>query len=169
MKTIEEIKLLLLNSDYESLKESLNDYDINSFDTNGNNILHYYINSNQSVKIKPELVIDLLVSKGLDINQKQIKGAFKRSPLHISVFIKQQEITDYLIKLGADINSTDLNGNNILMTAISRIKFGENGEYFIKKLIENNADINQLNNHGRSAKMSGIENEGNEAIHKYFI
>lgn len=169
MKTIEEIKLELLNLNYEVLKEEINDFDINSFDSNGNNILHYYIQSNESVKIKPQLVLDLFVSKGIDINQKQTKGAFKRSPLHIAVFMKLKDITNHLISLDAEINSTDANGNNILMTAISRMKFGENGEYFVKKLIENNADINQLNNHGRSAKMSALENDGNEEIHKYFI
>lgn len=167
MKTIEEIKLLLLNSNYEILKEALNDYDINSFDSNGNNILHYYINSNESVKIKSELVLDLFVLKGIDIDQKQIKGAFKRSPLHISVFIKQQEITDYLIKLGADINSTDGNGNNILMTAISRFNFGENGGYFIEKLINLGADINQENNHGISAKTLALRYDKNEGARKF--
>jgi uncharacterized protein len=167
MATIEEVKRVLINSDYEALNEALNDFDINSFDSSGNNILHYYVNSANSIKIEPTLVLDLFVSKGIDIDQKQIKGGFKRSPLHISVFSKNKEITDYLINKGADINSTDDNGNNILSTAISRFNFGENGGYFIEKLIEAGGDINQENNHGISAKTWALRYDKNDDARKY--
>ena len=43
MKTIDDIKLFLFNSDYDRLKEAMDDYDINSFDSSGNNILHFYL------------------------------------------------------------------------------------------------------------------------------
>ena len=39
----------------------------------------------------------------------------------------------------------------------------------VANLIEKGANINQENNHGRSPKMSALENDGNEEIHKYFI
>jgi ankyrin repeat protein len=166
MATIEEVKLTLINSDYDALKEALNDFDINSFDSSGNNILHHYLLSIKRIEIEPKLVLDLFVSKGIDIDQKQVKGGFKRSPLHISVFSKQKEITDYLINKGADINSTDDNGNNILSTAISRFNFGENGGYFIEKLIEVGGDMNHENNHGISAKTWALRYDKNDDARK---
>ena len=168
MKTIEDIRLLLFNSDYESLKEARDDYDINSIDSSGNNILHFYLLQYKSINIEWKLVLDLFISKKIDINAKQLKGGFKRSPLHIAVLQNQKEIANYLISLGAEIDSTDANGNTILSTAVmwwDRI----DDDYFVKTLIEKGANINQENNHGRSPKMSALENDGNEEIHKYFI
>ena|SRR6218665_1189685 len=165
---IRELKLALINNSFEDFKKALKDFDINEKDNYGN-ILHYFIGggfSNESTENYKE-VIDLLIKKGIDINEK-LTGRNKRSPLHIAVLFYKKEIADYLIELGADVNSTDENGNNILMTAVmwwSRI----NDDYYIKKLIENGADVNHENNFGRSAKMSALENDGNESIHKYFI
>jgi uncharacterized protein len=166
MKTIEDIKNALLSSNFEVLKEVINEYNINEIDSSGDNILHYYIKSSDTFNLDYKSVIDLFVSKGIDINQKQIKGSFKRSPLHIAVFNKQFDITDYLIKLGADVNSTDANGNNPLMTAV--MWYNDGNDSLIKTLIEKGADINQENNHGRTAKLDAMENDGNEDIHKYF-
>lgn len=167
MKTIEEIESILINSDYESLKQSLNDYDINSYDSNGNNILHYYLLNFDNIKIEPKLVLDLFISKGIDINKKQTKGKFKRSPIHIAVFSKIKEVFDYLIELNADINTKDADGNNVLSTAISRFNFGENGGYFIEKLIELGGDMNCENNYGISAKTWALRYNKNEGARKY--
>ncbi|CAA0160575.1 conserved hypothetical protein [Tenacibaculum maritimum] len=167
MNTTEEIESILINSNFETLKEALSDYNINSFDSNGNNILHYYLLSIKKIKIDSKLILDLFISKGIDINKKQIKGKFQRSPLQIAVFSKLKEIFDYLIELNADINSTDADGNNILSTAISRFNFGENGGYFVKSLIDLGADINQDNNHGISGKTWALRYNNGEGPRNY--
>ncbi len=147
----------------------MEDFDVNEKDNYGN-ILHYFIGggfSNENSK-KYKEIIDLLIKKGIDINEKQVNGRNKMSPLHIAVLLCKKDFFDYLIEVGADVNSTDGNGNNILSTAVTwwqRI----NDDYFIRKLIENGADVNHENNYGRSAKMGALENDGNESIHKYFI
>lgn len=167
MEKIEKIENALINSEFKKFYEMMVDYHINSFDSNGNNILHYFLLNCGRVNIEPKLILDLFIKKGIDINQKQSKGQFQRSPLHIAVLQKQQEITDYLINHGADVNSTDADGNNILSTAISRFNFGENGGYFIKKIIETGGNINQENNHGISAKTWALRYNEKEDARKY--
>jgi ankyrin repeat protein len=164
MEDIEKMKIILLNSNFNQLEDAINLYNIQEQDKFGNNILHYYIKESKNLKLDCKDVIDLILSKGLDINEKQSKGAFKRSPLHIAVFMKLKDIVDYLIELGADVNSTDANGNSILMTAITWYR-DANG-YFIEKLINNGANIYQENNHGVSAY--SLANNINSDVLKYF-
>jgi len=90
-------------------------------------------------------VIPEILKKGLDIDEKQTKGAFGRSPLHLSVFLKQKEITEYLINSGANINSTDANGNTVISTAVMRYR--EQDGFFIELLINRGADVHLENNH----------------------
>jgi len=167
MKTILDVKVNMLKSNMEEFKQILEEFNINEFDDNGDNILHYYIYHANDLQIKYNSIIDLLVNKGIDINQKQNKGLFKGSPLQIAISQDLRNITDYLIELGANINSTDANGNNILSTAISRFNFGENGGYFIKKLIDLGADIKQENNHGVSPKTLILRYNNGEGVRKY--
>jgi uncharacterized protein len=165
MINIESLKLILLKSDFEELQKALEDYNINEVDNSGNNILHYYIKESKNLELKPKDVIDLFLKKGINIDEKQSKGAFKRSPLHISVFMKLKDISDYLIDLKADINSTDANGNSILMTSV--MWYREQNGYYIEKLIKSGADLFQQNNHGRSPIQSAYETDNNDA-EKYF-
>ena len=164
MEDIEKIKIILLNSDINQLKDAIRFYNVQEQDKFGNNILHYYIKESKNLELDCKTVIDLILSKGLDINQKQSRGAFKRSPLHIAVFMKLKEIVDYLIELGADVNSTDANGNSILMTAITWYR-DKNG-YFIEKMINSGANIYQENNHGISAY--SLANNINSDVLKFF-
>jgi hypothetical protein len=165
MKNIESIKLILLKSNFKEFESALEDYNIKEFDTNGNHILHYYIKESPNLKLEYKAVIDLILSKGLDINEKQSKGPFRRSPLHISVFMKLRDITDYLIKLGANINSTDAAGNSILMTAV--LWYREQNGYYIEKLINSGADLYQKNNHGKCPILSAYEIDNND-VKKFF-
>lgn len=158
---IEEIKLVLLKSDLKAFKKALDEYDIKEVDNFGNNILHYYIKESKNLTLNYKEVIDLVLSKGLDINAKQTKGAFKRSPLQLAVFMKLKDITDYLIKLGADVNSTDANGNSVLWTAV--MFYRDNDGYFIEKLIKSGADIHQKNDHGKSPIQMAYAVDNNDA------
>lgn len=165
-KFTNEVKTEFLNCDtIEKLKSFLDNYDIKSFDTYGNNILHYYLKNEQSFKLKWDKIIPEILSRGLDINEKQSKGAFGRSPLHISVFSKQKEISEYLINSGADINSTDTNGNTIISTAVTWYR--EQDGYFIELLINHKADVHLENNYGVSA-ISLARDISNYDVAKYF-
>lgn len=160
-----EMKVDFLNCDtIEKLQTFLNCFDIKSIDKTGNNILHYFLNNEQSFSLKWDKIIPDILSKGLDINEKQSKGAFQRSPLHIAVFLKQKEIVDYFINQGADINSVDANGNSILWTAV--MKYDGDG-YFIETLIGHGADIHRKNNHGVSA-IELANTIANNDVMKYF-
>ncbi|HVI47545.1 MAG TPA: ankyrin repeat domain-containing protein [Chitinophaga sp.] len=147
MHNIESLKLVLLKSDFKALKEALDCYNINETDKFGNNILHYYIKESGHLKLDYKAVIDLILSKGLDINAKQTEGPYKRSPLNLAVTLTLKEIADYLIKEGADINSTDANGNSVLWAAVMWYR-GDG--FLIKRLIESGADVNQKNDAGIS-------------------
>ena len=165
-KFTNEVKVEFLNcGTIEKLKSFLDNYDTKSFDTNGNNILHYYLNNEKSFKLKWDIIIPEILSRGVDINQKQSKGAFGRSPLHMSVFLKQKEIAGYLINSGADINSTDANGNSIVSTAV--MWYREQDGYFIELLINHKANIYLKNNHGVSA-ISLARDIANNDVAKYF-
>lgn len=166
MITIEELKSILLETDINKLEMALQNYNIHETDKFGNNILHYYIKSTGSFNLDYKQVIDLFLQKGIDINQKQTTGTYKRSPLHLSVFMKLKDITEYLIELKADINSTDANGNSILSTAI--ITYRGDESYFIEKLIESGADINVKNNYGVSP-LELAETIANYDVKKFFI
>ena len=161
-----EMKAEFLNCDtFEKLQTFLDSYDIKSIDRNGNNLLHYYLNNLQSFKLKWEIIIPEILSKGLDINEKQSKGAFQRSPLHLAVFLKEKEITAYLTDLGADINSVDANGNTIISTAV--MWYREQDGFFIELLINRGADVYLENNHGISA-ISLARSIADNDVAKYF-
>jgi len=149
MVKLEVLNQILFSSDFERFKEALEQYNIHEQDRYGNNILHYYIKESKKLKLDYKDMIDVILSKGLDINERQSKGTFKRSPLHLAVAMNLESIADYLIDLGADVNSTDANGNSVLLAAVLRYR-GQNG-YIVEKLIKSGADINKKNNHGISA------------------
>jgi len=149
-KFANELKIKLLACDSaEKLEAFLNEYEIDSLDNSGNNILHYYLNNITSFSLSWKVVIPCILQKGLDINQKQAKGTFGRSPLHISVFAKEKEISEYLITMGADVNSTNKTGNSIISTAV--MWYREQDGYFIELLLKHGADIYLENQSGISA------------------
>jgi hypothetical protein len=74
MNTIEEIKKILIESDFDKLENALNGYNIHEHDKFGNNILHYYLNLIHNTKnekhLNSEKVIDEFINRGLSINEK---------------------------------------------------------------------------------------------------
>ena len=73
MKTIEDMKLELLSDNSNKFMQTLIDYDINSKDKYGSNLLHYYIMNYKSIVHPAGVIIPEFVKKGLDINEKKEK------------------------------------------------------------------------------------------------
>src|SRR5690348_12648356 len=114
---IDDLKLILLEKSFSEIEEALRHFDINSFDRNGNNILHYYVNNSESVKVPVEDMIQLLLDFGININATQLKLS-KRTALHLAVLGKSKDVFDVLLKRGADVNVQDGNGNAPLFNAV---------------------------------------------------
>ena len=81
MNSIETINQIMFSQNFENFKNALSQYDIHEQDCYGNNILHYYIKgSKRDYKdMCYKATIDAILSKGLDINERQGKGNFKKS------------------------------------------------------------------------------------------
>ncbi len=62
---------------------------------------------NIAVKAGSKSVVDLLVSKGADVNfVKSTRGGSTETPLHTAVGCKNKDLVKYLISCGADMNIT---------------------------------------------------------------
>lgn len=168
MNTIDNIKEILLKSDFNKLKESLNNYNINEHDKFGNNILHYYITQSKNLKLNIKDTIDELLARGININEKQTLGQFKRSALQMSVVLNLKEIFDLLISKGAEVNSADVHGNSILNSAVfNYFKDNNNYGYYITELLKHGADPLQENDYGISS-YSLANSISNNDVKKYF-
>ena len=150
MNTIGDIKLILLKSNFEEFKGSLNSFNINEQDNYGNNILHYYLKENGNISLDYKKVIDLLIEKGININEKQLKGRFNRTPLHLAIFYNLKDITNYLLELGAEVNVQDGNGNTPLSEAV--FKYNGDDDFLIKLLMKSGAYPDLKNYHDVSAR-----------------
>ncbi|KAF2879737.1 hypothetical protein ILUMI_26433, partial [Ignelater luminosus] len=104
-----------------------------------------------AVRHKRIKMVDMLLSRGIDANTKDIWGA---APLHLigqghdrkSFFLftsKESRIIDLLVSKGADINAKTLLGETALHYNASR----GNGE-IVNQLLQYNADVNVQNNEG---------------------
>ena len=65
MKTILEVKVCMLKSNFKEFEQILEDYNINEFDDNGDNILHYYIYHAKDLQLDYKKIIDLFIKKGI--------------------------------------------------------------------------------------------------------
>lgn len=169
MITIKDLKMILLKSNYNDFEKALDDYNINEHDEFGNNILHYYMKHIKELSLDFEKIFKSVLSKGLNIDDKQSIGSFKRTCLQLSVVLNLKNVFDYLINNGADVNSTDANGTSVLSTAvINYLKNPSNYGYYISELLAHNADAKLENKDGISA--SSLANSiSNSDVNKYFI
>lgn len=166
MKTIENIKIHLINADFESLKKDINDFDINQFDSNGSNILHYYLTNISSINLSVEKIINELIGRGIDINAKQTK-INKRTALHIAVFVRNKDAFDFLIKNNIENDTQDKNGNTPLWYAVMYYQDNELSSYFITTLLKNGANPKLKNIHNVSPE-SLANDIANSDVRKYF-
>ena len=147
MKNIEEIKSALLKGKKVDLSNLLQDYDVNSFDAYGNNILHYFIKNKKSIPYNPEAFVNELIINGIDLNKSQNKSP-GRTALHWAVFEKDKELVNLLLSLGAFVDVVDEDGNTPLSDSI--FAFKNDDSYFIEILLANGADKIFKNKHGVS-------------------
>ena len=168
MKTIEEIKIVLLNSSEEDFLKELKNYDIFEYDKYGNDIVHYFINNYNDINVRFDKMMEVLLKKGLNIDTKQKTGNFQRSYLQLSVMNNIRNIFDFLIKNSADVNSIDKNGNTVLFNAVMNyFKDKENYTYYIEKLLIEGAAPKLKNNNGISAVKLANEID-NSDVKKFF-
>ena len=81
--------------------------------TAGGSVLHFAV---QKGKLP---IIDLLVSRGADINSRTRTGT---TPLHTAVFYGHLQVVEYLAARGADINAQSALGATPLVLAIAARK-----------------------------------------------
>ena len=146
MRTIEDMKLELLSDDSNRFIQALIDYDINSKDKYGSNLLHYYIMNYKSIVHPAGVIIPEFVKKGLDINEKRKDG---RTALYLSVQYQLKGIFELLLNHNADIDMQNANGNTPLWEAVMQYK-GDG--FFIEHLLKNGANPDIENNNGVSPK-----------------
>jgi len=161
---IEELKLILLYKSSGEIEAALRDFDIASFDSNGSNILHYYVNNHEIIPLPVENTVRLFLDFGININAKQSRVS-KRTALHLAVLMKSKAIFDLLLANGADVNAKDRNGNMPLSDAVFCYR-GDDG-YFIESLIANGADVDIMNNYDVSPKLLA-ETIANYDTRKFF-
>jgi len=168
MYTIEEIKRILIESDFDEFKKALDEYDVHERDKFGKTILHYYIETMKDLPIDFREVFEELFKRGLDVDEKQLKGPFKRSYLHMAVNQNKFDLFNYLLSKDPDVNSVDANGNNIISTAVINYnKDEESFGFYIKELLKRKADPDQKNNYGISGKEVALETS-NSTVGKFF-
>lgn len=144
MASIEEVKVKLLNNEIENL---FLDFDVNSYDKHGNNILHYYLKNSESLAIDSKQFLDMLLSEGLDLNSLQSKSP-KSSALHLAVKLKKRDLVVQLVEYNVGIDTVDEEGNTPLWVAV--MWYRNDDPFYISYLLENGADKNIENKHGVS-------------------
>ncbi|MCB0536576.1 MAG: ankyrin repeat domain-containing protein [Bacteroidetes bacterium] len=102
-----EIIKFINNKDSTALKKVINEHNVNSFDTNGVNLLTLGV-------ITGDLnIVKIIGEKGANPNLKN-KTQMGSTPLMMASEYKSLEIAKYLIKKGADINIQDNNGDPVI-------------------------------------------------------
>ncbi|WP_330442295.1 ankyrin repeat domain-containing protein [Flavobacterium sp. C4GT6] len=144
MASIEEVKVRLLNNEIENL---FLDFDVNSYDKHGNNILHYYLKNSESLAIDSKQFLDMLFSEGFDLNSLQSKSP-KSSALHLAVKLKKRDLVVQLVEYNVDIDAVDEEGNTPLWIAV--MWYRNDDPFYISYLLEKGADKNIENKHGVS-------------------
>lgn len=156
------MKLELLNSNSDNFIQDLTDYDINSKDKYGNNLLHYYIMNNKEITFPANMIISELIKKGLDINEKRKD---RRSVLYLSVQYQLKDVFELLLNLDAEIDAQNVNGNTPLWEAVMQY---QGDSFFIVQLLKKGANPDIENKYGVSPK-SLANTIANTDVSKFFI
>ncbi|WP_319803449.1 ankyrin repeat domain-containing protein [Wolbachia endosymbiont (group B) of Aporia crataegi] len=122
----------------------------------GYTLLHYAAKNNNSD------LVDLLLTKGADINAKDNSG---NTPLHLATLNGKLQVVKKLLEKGADINAKDNSGNTPLHLATFMATL--NGELqVLEKLLDMGADINAKNNRGSTPLHIAAEHGHLEVVEK---
>ena len=79
-------------------------------------------------------MVELLVSKGADVNARAASGA---TPLFFAVLRDQKDDAQFLLDKGANVNTPDAYGNTVLACAL-QLQYGS----LIQLLVDRGADVN---------------------------
>lgn len=125
--------------------------DINLQDDNGNSPLHTAI-----MQDKDEIT-ELLLKKNADVN---VTGTYKtiknQTPLYQAIIKGKFDLAEKLLKKKADPNIADSEGSFPLAEVVVR---SDANPEFIKKLIENGADVNKQESNGSTALLYAASNK----------
>ena len=164
---IDELKVVLLHNPLNEIDAALKGFDVGSFDKYGNNILHYYVKSSESINIPAESIIQLFIDYGIDINTRQSRMP-KRTALQLAVMNKSKHVFDMLINKGADVNTLDGDGNVALSDALFWYRGDDGDGYFIETLIAKGARNDIENNYGVTPR--GLaDTVANYDLKKFFV
>lgn len=122
---------------------------VDSHTPQSNSAIHAYAYEAQPCSTQEaEEVLDLLVEKGLGINDKGFRG---RTPLQAACVVGNKVTAEALIKKGADLNaSSDESPCPIILCA-------QHDSYCVAELLlESGCDINQVDSNGRTALMHAV-------------
>ena len=126
----------------------------------------YKLETNKLNKLLLEAVKDCdcnkikeLIAKGADINAKEFKEEYIKTPLHCAALQGELEIAILLIEQGADIDAQDIFYATPLYSATSQ------GNYeVVKSLIEHGANINAQRLDKKTALHCAVENEYRDIV-----
>jgi ankyrin repeat protein len=132
------------NLDERALKAFIEQgLDINARDSNGETLLLYFacsFPSSDSEFETVEKILELLLNNGADLNVLNIYGL---TTLYATLCFQQLRIARWLLDHGADPNAQT--GCNLLHVATGKRNFK-----FVRLLLEYNADLNALDEYGRT-------------------
>ena len=113
---------------------------------------------NQATQFGHKAIIELLISKGADVNVKDIQGF---TPLHRVAFDGHVKMAELLIEKGAELNVK----NGWHSTPLVEAALGNQLE-LVKLLISKGADVNLVDNRNQTAldRVSGPVGTGNKEI-----
>ena len=144
--TIIEFEKKLIDADNVSICENIKSFEASTRDSNGNNILNYYIMNKKNINFPIDLFLSLLDSFNFDYDAKQNKGQ-KRSPLALTILYNEKEMFNALMNRCVDVENPDVNGNTPLFNATMEYK---GDSYYIENLLKNHADPNKVNKYNVS-------------------
>lgn len=147
------IACIFYNADIEIIKYIINcGCDVNKADENKNTPLLY-----ASLYYKNPEILDILISLGANINQRNIIGA---NSLLISIYNDNIEILKKNILIGCDVNSQNNGGWSALMA----VALDKRPIEMAKILVENGADITLKNKTQKTAIDIAIEYNNKELV-----
>ncbi|MFK7766644.1 MAG: ankyrin repeat domain-containing protein [Mariniblastus sp.] len=111
---------------------------LNEVDRNGATALMACV----SQRRLPGEVLDLLISKGVEVN---VKNRSQQTALHLACYYRRPDLGAKLIKAGAEIGSTDNNQNTPLLAA------SNSSAPLVKLLLEKGANVKAVNRQGQTA------------------
>ncbi len=116
-----------------------------------------------------EDIVKLIINKGADVNAREIRG--KRTALVLAIYAGKIDMAKLLLSKGADIHTKDKDGDGVILAALpvesksiffARPVAGKKRNEtsgILDLLIAEGANINMVNNHGKTPLIVVIKNK----------